>query len=196
MNNQSDIIGNKHIQGGINFSYVHDRHNKLRSATYLNHGFLQLPVGTYFYGDFSITCWMKLKAPQPWVRVIDFGNDRNTDNVLFSSIGSKADLLVASHYSVNERSNFLGQKTHLDLETWYHVAVTLKAELASIYVDGALKEQSTKRILLPRNVLRNHNFIGKTNLDGNQEYAQVVYDDLKIYHGALTNQEVMQQFLD
>lgn len=203
LSNLSDVAGNRHLLGGLNFEYVSDRHNKPASAVHLQRGFLQAPTGAYFYGDFSITAWLQLRAHQPWLRLVDFGNDRNTDNVFFTAVASSnmsSHLALGSYHSVADKSSFVSSAAHLRLDlVWHHVAVTLKGPLVAVYVDGRLVEQSASPLLLrPRNQIRSHNFIGRSNGhtgSRSDEDAQAVIDELKIYQGALSQRQVAQQFL-
>lgn len=194
MDNHSDIVGAAHLYGGTNFIYVHDRYNNPKSAIYLHQGFLQVPGGVYFNGDFSMSCWLKLRADQKWVRIIDFGNAQNADNIFITTFGSKSNLGVGSSYDINNKSIFSSRNTELRLEVWYHVATVLKNQTASVYVNGELRSQSAGDMLVPRNVFRTENYFGRSNFQESDLDAEVVLDEMKIYRGALTDQEIFDEF--
>lgn len=103
-------------------------------------------------------------------------------------------LALGSYHSVADKSSFESYAARLGLDVWHHVAVTLKGPLVSVYVDGALVEQSASPLLLtPRNQIRSHNFIGRSNghTGGrSDEDAQAVIDELKIYQGALSPPQI------
>jgi hypothetical protein len=197
--NGSDMAGKRHLLGGLNFGYVSDRHNNTASAVHLQRGFLRVPPGVYFYGDLSISVWLKLCTHQPWVRLLDFGNDHNTDNLFFSTVNNSGhnSLALVSYHSLTKQSAFVSTVTDLELHRWYHVVVTLQSQLASIFIDGVLVQQSSQdAVLKPRNVPRTYNFIGRRNAhSGDDEYAQAVLDEFKIYQGALTPRQVNDEFL-
>jgi hypothetical protein len=80
MNNLTDVIGGAYLFGGSNYSFVPDRFCSLNSAIYLNKGYLQVPAGVYFSGDFTLTAWIYLKSYQSYSRIFDFGNGEGKDN--------------------------------------------------------------------------------------------------------------------
>jgi hypothetical protein len=81
MSNLSDLVGGANLFGGGNYSFVSDRFGSPNSAIYFNKGYLQVPEGVYFSGDFTVTAWIFLKSYQSWSRIFEFGNGRDSDNV-------------------------------------------------------------------------------------------------------------------
>ena len=73
MSNQSDVVGGANLFGRSSYSFVPDRFCSANSAIYFNKGYLQVPEGVYFSGDFTFTAWVYLKSYQPWSRIFDFG---------------------------------------------------------------------------------------------------------------------------
>lgn len=61
-----------------------NRFNKTNSALRLKSGYLKVPSGVYFYGDFSIMGWVKAYTLAQLARLIDFGNGASNDNIVFS----------------------------------------------------------------------------------------------------------------
>lgn len=62
MSHLNDVVGNAHLFGGSNYSFVPDRFENPNSAIYFNNGYLQLEHGTYISGDFTVTLWLYLKS--------------------------------------------------------------------------------------------------------------------------------------
>jgi len=62
MSNLSDIVGKADLYNGLNYYFVSDRFCTPNSAIYFKNGFLQVPAGVYFSGDFSVTAWIYLKS--------------------------------------------------------------------------------------------------------------------------------------
>jgi hypothetical protein len=92
MSNLSDVVGGADLFGGTSYSFVPDRFCSPNSAIYFNKGYLQVPAGVYFSGDFTFTAWVYLKSYQPWSRIFDFGNGSPSDNVYFSIIESSSQM--------------------------------------------------------------------------------------------------------
>ena len=61
-NNLKDIISGANMIESYNANFTTDRLNKNLSCIYLKNGFLRLPAGVYFYGDFTFASWIKLYA--------------------------------------------------------------------------------------------------------------------------------------
>ena len=85
MSNLSDIKGGTDLFGGSSYSFIYDRFCSPNSSFYFNHGFLQVPPGVYFSGDFTFTVWTYLKSYQSFSRILDFGNSgpKNNVNLMF-----------------------------------------------------------------------------------------------------------------
>ena len=64
MSNLSDLIGGADLFQGSKYSYTYDRFNNSNSAIYFDRGYLQVPQGNYFSGDFTFTAWIYLKLCQ------------------------------------------------------------------------------------------------------------------------------------
>ncbi len=89
-NNLDDIIGGSHMINGINYVFSTDRLNTPYSAVYLNNGYIQLPDGIYFDGDFTISVWVKVRTHRYCSRIVDFGGTAHQDNVCFGLGGMKS----------------------------------------------------------------------------------------------------------
>ncbi len=61
MSNLSDVVGGANLFGGSSYSFVSDRFNSSNSAIFFNQGYLQVPTGVYFSGDFTFTAWIYFK---------------------------------------------------------------------------------------------------------------------------------------
>ena len=82
MSNLSDLVGGADLFKGSKYSYTYDRFNNSNSAIYFNKGYLQVPPGNYFSGDFTFTAWIFLKSLINNARIFDFGNGASSDNVV------------------------------------------------------------------------------------------------------------------
>ncbi len=129
--------------------------------TYLNfnNGYLQIPSGVYFSGDFTITAWIYLKSCTHLARIIDFGNGVSDNNVIFGMNDNTSTLIGEIFH--NNNKNKLESDFKLDLNQWYFVSFVLIDSTAYIYVNG--EKIANGKLHKPINVLRKMNFIGKSN---------------------------------
>ena len=188
MSNLNDVAGGANLFNGQSYSFTTDRFCNLNSAIYFNEGYLQVPTGVYFNGDFTLTVWIQLKSYQSFSRIIDFGNSFPSDNVVITMYSGTSNLsgyiFSGSSYSGIDTSSLI------QLNQWYHVAFVLSGTTGYIYVDGI--QVATSTMFQPKNVNRTRNFIGKSsNPDQNPD---AIYDDLKIYIGAMSPIEVLNEY--
>lgn len=186
MNNLSDVIGGANLYGGSNYYFAPDRFDTPRSAIFFNQGFLQVPSGSYFSGDFTFTAWIFLVKYQVYSRIIDFGNGQAIDNICLQFYQTTSQMQV----SVNQGSTVTYIRTSpiFSLKQWYFVAYVLSDKTGYVYVNG--NQVGSGTILLPKKIVTTLNYIGKSNWV-NDEYAEAVYDDIKIYSGALSSNDVI-----
>jgi len=186
MSNLSDVIGGANMSGSLNnVSFVTDRFCNANSAMFFNNASgLKIPSGVYLSGDFTITAWINLKANQSsYMRLIDLGNGSYVDNTRIF-INSMRIYYVSSMNSTISRA--ISTNSFLKLNTWYHVSVTLNSNTGNIYVNGSLAATGTA--YAPRNILRYNNMIGNV-------YPIAIYDDLKIYQGAMSQEQVLNDYI-
>jgi hypothetical protein len=185
MSNLSDVVGGANMYNGTNYTFDYDRLCKAYSAIRFSSGYLQVPPGIYFSGEFTITAWIYLLPQQTQSsRIIDFGNGPGSNNILFAITG------LSVH--IYRNSSFLPTgSTSLNLTKWYHVAFVLNGINGSVYVNGYLARSAV--LHTPVVLTRNLNYIGKSNwATGKNAYA--IFDDLKIYQGALSETQILDDF--
>ncbi len=190
MNSFMDIKGNADLQCGANVSFTYDRFCEVKSAIYINNGFLQVPPGVYFSGDFTLIAWINLKSYQTSSRIIDFGNGETADNVIFALANNNSNLVIDIN-SPDSNIIIVASSITLELNKWYHVATVLNGTNGYIYVNGKLATSSTLDV--PRNVQRANNYIGKSNWYQDPK-ANAVYDELKLYQTALSEIFIMSDY--
>ena len=190
MSNFSDVISGANLFGGLSYSFVPDRFCRPNSAIYFNKGYLQVPAGIYFSGDFTFSAWIYLRSYQYWARIFDFGNGSPNENVYLSIIDTKSKLEgYIWRLSSDSRLDTL---PIINLNEWYFIAFVLKYSTGSIYVNG--NQVAIGTLLIPINVTRTSNYIGKNNWQGYPN-ADAIYDEIKIYQIALTSIQIMNEYL-
>ena len=81
----------------------------------------------------------------------------------------------------------------LQLNVWYHFAFVLQGTTGSIYINGSLIGSGITNV--PGNLVRSSNFIGRSNwYKYDNQDADAVYDDFKIYKGALTSAAILYEY--
>ena len=189
MSNLSDVIGGAHMYGSLtNILFVNDRFCNANSAIFFNNASsLKVPSGVFFSGDFTITVWIYLKAALPDdSRLIDFGNGNYTDNIYVKFWNS---MKISYFISINSTTAWtyeISTYSLLELNKWFHVTLTLSGTTGYVYVNGSLA--ATSATIVPRNVLRNINYIGKLN-----QFA--IFDDLKFYQGAMSQTQILNDYI-
>ena len=187
MSNLSDVVGGANLFGGSSYSYVPDRFCTANSAIYFNHGYLQVPSGIYFSGDFTVTAWIYLKSYRSWSRIFDFGNGGPSDNVVLSTV----EKMYALTFHGSNNIPYLTSSHVINLNQWYFVAYDLSGTTGYIYVDGI--QVATGTLLVPNNIQRTSNYIGKNNWP-TRPIADAIYDEIKIFQGALTSTDIMNEY--
>ena len=193
----SDDVGGANFFGGSNYNFTIDKFGNANSAIYLNQGYLQLPPGVYFSGDFTIIAWIKLNSHAYWQRFLDFNNDNSNsnhnadpnDNVLFGLNAESGNIFVNIGDST---SSSITVPSSLQLNQYYHVAYVLRGTTGYVYVNGSIVGSRTQN--RPRNVIRINNYIGKSWWSENA-YADATYDELKTHDGAMDSNQVLKDYV-
>ena len=181
-------MSGQHLYGGVNAEYTDDRFGNENSAIHLNNGYIKIPDGTYFNGNFTITAWIKLKSIRWHSRLFDFGND-SENNLMFTFWGTSSNILF--RYSRSNLPHPKATQRPVELNKWTHFAASLEGNIAKTYLNGEL--QATNLINPPLNLNTKSNFIGHSNnhLYGDQD-VDAIFDDIKIYERALDLNEIQQ----
>ena len=189
-NNVKDSIGTAHLYNGTNASLTYDRFGYDNSALRLNSGYYCVPSGVYFNGPFTTSVWVNVKSTGWSARVFDFGlNGWNSDNIVFSLFRDNS---LTSFFEIYFQSllynwKSLNSNTDIVLNEWIHLAVTFDGSQASFYYNG--KSSGSSAQYQPRNLIRSTNYIGKSNWP-QDELANAVFDELRIYNRVLTQSEI------
>lgn len=127
-----------------------------------------------------------MNSVRSYARVLDIGNGQNADNVILSTY-CEASTYVGFWVINDQRHSFLKSITQLKIDKWTHIAAVLNGTEASIYINGILDSKGS--LLIPRNVTRTSNYIGKSNW-GHDQNADATFDEIKIYKRALSSLKI------
>ena len=145
--------------------------------------YITLPSAVYFNGNFTIECWVYPTSITNWSRIIDFGNGAANNAVLlstsFGTSGKPGFYVGGSQFE---------STSVLPLNQWSHVAASLNGNMATIYIDGVASGTAT--FPTPANVIRNNNYIGRSNWGWGDPAPNASFDDLRIWNVARSQAEI------
>lgn len=113
---------------------VYDRALQLRG----NGGHVELPAGVVATcNDLTVGAWVKLNSNRPWNRVFDFGNPDASRFMYLSTAGFGAGGQELRFGLVTPQgAHDVGFPYLMPLGEWTHVAVVLRGDTATLYLNG------------------------------------------------------------
>ena len=189
MSNLTDIVGGRDLFEGASYSFVSDRFCSLNSAIYFNKGYLQVPAGVYFSGDFTVTAWIYLKSYQYYSRLFDFGNGEGSDNVILAMYATTSQIRGLTF--IGSSRSYIQTSIIINLNEWYFISFVLSGTTGYIYVNG--NQVVNGSLFAPNNITRTSNYIGKSNWASDSN-ADAIYDEIKIFKGALSSNDIMNEY--
>lgn len=190
MSSLTDAVGGVNLFNGRNYEFRQNRFCTRNSAIYFNNGYLQVPPGVYFSGDFTLIAWIKLNSYVNYQRILDFGNGKSPkDNIYFGFDGTSGNLIVET--SISDENKLLTVSSSLELNQWYHIAFVLRGNTTYVYLNGSIVGSRDQH--RPRNVTRNNNYIGKS-WNSNDSYADATISDLKIFQEGMQPTDIKEDY--
>jgi hypothetical protein len=183
MSNLSDVIGEANLSNGSSFSFTYNRFCSSNSAIYFNQGYLQVPEGLYFNGEFTFIAWIKFKFVSSNLIILDFSNGVNKNKI---KLGVSCTKIMASIGSISKYC-----KSFLEPGVWNHVAYVSNSTVFWFYLNGL---QILKTISMdPYNAPTSFNFFG-TNSNKNPS-SNAIFSDIKLYSGAMNSDDILNDFI-
>jgi hypothetical protein len=163
----------------------------------LNGGWATLPKGVYFNSpQFSITVWIYPQQIGDWSRVIDFGNGCFIDEI---SLVIQGWCLNSPYISLYDSSaNLLNYASSCSIplitNQWQFLVATFDGSLLTLYIDSQVIVQSEpSHSSFSHDVVRERNFIGKSNcVENGDGYSYSYIDDLRFYNKSLSQSEIQE----
>ncbi len=156
-------------------------------------GYITLPALNFdFSSGFSLCCWVNYSALNNFSRIIDFGNGGANNNIIVFNNGTSNELVYAN-FIANAAHTFGNTATGINTNEWLHIAVTVDASgNLTIYIDGTAVANQTNAALIPQNVNRSSNFIGKSNFPDNSLFeGKMAW--LSTYAEPLSNDAIIEE---
>ncbi len=143
-----------------------------------------LPPAVASSPTMSVAFWARIgQSSATWQRLIDFGN--NTDQYLFFTPNSGSDMRLVLKDGGEEQILSASRP----INGWHHIAFTLDSDSVKIYVDGSEVANSTEITIRPTDLMTSRCYVGRSHIIADPLYQGGV-DDLRIYRGALTADQV------
>ncbi|CAF0826273.1 unnamed protein product, partial [Brachionus calyciflorus] len=122
-----DVVNSASVSEQTNSSLVSDRFGNSNSAFRVQNGFVRVANSTYFSGEFTVTAWVKLNAYLVSQRLIDFGSNASSDNILMILSGPTNN--ICFHIYNDNKPYYFVSTTVISLNIWHHVAFTYSGNI-------------------------------------------------------------------
>lgn len=147
--------------------------------------FIQLSPVIANHNEITVSTWVLLMGAANWMRIFDFGN--GTDQYMYlTSRSGNSQLRFAIKNGGEEQSL---NAAPLPVVKWTHVAVTLGANGATMYVNGVKVDSSTSLTIRPDDFKPVLNYIGKSQFASDPLLKSYI-DDFRVYNYELSADEI------
>ena len=205
--------GSLSLEGAIRPDFNFNPNKEITNTGYSanNAAYLSIPTFPTFYNKvnqflgMAFSFWFKSTNSGVWTRIFDFGNNRDSDNLLISNSegGGKTMRLfnVVNHWSNDNGgqydNNLDGRRFMVCDNVWRHIVWNNDMNgNVTLYVNNAPVSRSRG---MPRNVVRKRNYIGKSNWNSETDTNNVwnsgpFYND-DMFNGSIADFRVYQRSL-
>ncbi|MEO8253155.1 MAG: RICIN domain-containing protein [Flavobacterium sp.] len=146
--------------------------------------FLQLPATLANQQEITIAAWVNWAGGASWQRIFDFGNDENE----YLYLSPKSDTGEMRFAIKNGGAEQVLNAPALTSGVWSHVAITLGATSAKIYVNGVLKSESNTITVRPIDFKPVLNYIGRSQFSDPLFNGSI--DAFRVYNYELNASEI------
>ncbi|RQR37218.1 MULTISPECIES: LamG-like jellyroll fold domain-containing protein [unclassified Burkholderia] len=139
--------------------------------------------------DITIAAWVNWRGGQTWARIFDFGS--GTGRYLFVTPTSPRGTMrfaITTNGGHGERT--IDGNAALPAGQWAHVAVTLAAETATLYLNGNAIGSANDVIFAPWRIGNTaQNWLGRSQYPGDPFFNGTI-DEFRIHRGAMSAEQV------
>ncbi len=186
LNDATENLNDAVMAGTVRYAADHQSGSKsllLNGST----NYLQLPYEVANAEQLTLACWVKwTSASQQWARLFDFGNGTSQYIFLTPAAGNGKMRLVVKNGGDEQ---ILECSKSLVSDEWKHVAVTLSAQGAAIFVDGVEQASSPAISITPKDIHPLLNFIGRSQFTADPLFKGYI-DDLRIFNYCMDEEGV------
>ena len=192
-----DEAGTAHLYDAHNAFLTEDRSNKANSALIVKSGYIRIPSGVYFNGDFTFMA--RVKFNQRFSKLFVFGHSSRTLNIFcddrvvteIEDWGRRQKSYYKTQCIVSTlNKDLLSKVTELKKDQWMHLALVLSENSLILFLNNTLSGKTSLEML--RNEYFDSNFIGKQNEKILDNYS-ITYDEIKMFDRSLTDYELRNQ---
>jgi len=183
-NTMDSTINLNHSASYGTISYVAGKVGSQAIALNGTNAFVQLPANIANQKEMTIAAWVYWKGGSAWQHIFDFGNDQTQYMFLTPNPGTGQMRFTIKNVGIEQQLN----TTVLPSGKWSHVAVTLSATGARIYVNGLLASESSALTISPLDFKPILNYIGRSQFSDPLFNGNI--DDFRIYNYALPANEI------
>jgi arabinan endo-1,5-alpha-L-arabinosidase len=143
--------------------------------------------------DLTVSAWVKLKSNPPWNRVFDFGKPDSTSFMYLSPAGfgpqgQELRFGLVTPVGIHD----VGFPYVMPLNEWTHLAVTLRDQTASVYLNGRAVARRTDVISDPSHLgATTRNYVGKSSFAVDPPFDGTL-DDMRLSCRAYSDTEIAQ----
>lgn len=158
----------------------------------LNGGRVQLPSGVVSgHQDITISTWINLASVDTWSRVFDFGSGTGVNMFLTPEAAFDGGPMRFA-IKPNGQAEQLIDGPSLSAGQWRHIAVTMKGDIGSLYLDGVLVGTNTSMTFDPADLGNTtQNYLGDSQYQADPSLFGRI-DDFRIYNKALPAEQIAQ----
>ena len=151
--------------------------------------YVSLPPGIVSsFTDITISCWVKMVTNERWMRLFDFGTGES--NYIFLTTKNGDGNTAVTIKTVSGEESIKGPA--ISLNTWVHVAVTIRDEVGILYINGNEVGRNETLTLKPTDLgVTTQNYIGRSQYNADP-YLDAYIDEFRIYSQALTGNQIKQ----
>lgn len=150
-----------------------------------------LPTGLMSdVGDFSVSFWMKPETLSRGARAFDFTDGSIFNRMDFTPLTAEGTMRFELTVNGAVQSIVAASAPHFVSGFWTHVTVTLREDLAKLYINGTEVAQNAAMTFRPWQIgSTSTNFLAKSITASDPPFSGAL-DDFKIYKGALNSGDV------
>jgi hypothetical protein len=148
--------------------------------------YVQINPFTTLNNGMTFLFWFRANNTGGWSRIFDFANGQNNQNIL---IGMPSNQLWCGIHNSSGATDTALYTTNINDNVWRHFTWIINPDGSYVtYVNGIFY-QNIGVVRYPDNVVRNKNYLGKSNWNSDP-YLNGAIDDFRMYNRVLLATEI------